>query len=226
MKHTKDVRKRIGEASKKRWLNSDYRKNITNKLVLYYSDSEHVEEASVVAKKRWQSPGYRDKMVGRKRTPETTQRIREGLKISCANPDYRQKMKSIQSDPEYGKRIGNVMKEYWKDPEFARKVLHRRTPSGPEQSFITLCEEHNLPYRFVGNGELLIGRKNPDFVGTQDEHKLVEIWGEHFKLGRDPQDLISFYNVRGYDCLVIWASELSHQEQVIVKVRKFSEGEG
>jgi len=115
-----------------------------------------------------------------------------------------------------------TMKLYWVEPDFAKKVLHRRTPSGPEQMFTTLCKKYDLPYQFVGNGELLIGRKNPDFVGTQDEHKLIEIWGERFKLGRNPQDLIDFYKVYGYQCLIIWANELlKYPDQVVEKIRRF-----
>jgi len=107
--------------------------------------------------------------------------------------------------------------ELWQDPVYAKKVLHRRTPSGPEKTFMGVGTQ----YRFVGNGQLVIGGKNPDFISIKDDYKLIEIWGEHFKLGRNPQDLIDFYKVRGYDCLVIWASELKHPEQVLVRIQEF-----
>jgi hypothetical protein len=224
MKHTEEAKRRIGEASKKRWFEPKYRDNCIKKLKMYYTDSKHIEESCSVAKKRWQSPEYRLKMTGKKRTIVTRKNISEGLKISCANVDYKIKMKEIQESPDYAKKISNTMKELWKDPEFAKKVLHRRTPSGPEQEFICISDRFYLEFNFVGNGELIIDGKNPDFVCINDEHKLIEIWGEHFKLGRNPQDLIDFFKDRGYDCIVIWASELKDVSSVIDRIKKFVEG--
>jgi hypothetical protein len=120
-------------------------------------------------------------------------------------------------------RMSEAQKRLWKDPEHAKKILHRRTLSDPEQMFIKLCIERKLQCRFVGNGELLIGRKNPDFVGIRNEHKLIEIWGEYFKVGRNPQDLIDFYRTYGYDCLVIWASELKDIDTIYLRVERFLE---
>jgi len=106
-----------------------------------------------------------------------------------------------------------------KDPDYLKKCLHRRIPSGPEQIFIDLCKE----FKYVGNGELTIDGKNPDFVSIKDEHKLIEIWGEYFKKGRNPKDLIDFYKVRGYQCIIIWASELRYPDKVLARVQKYRE---
>jgi len=112
--------------------------------------------------------------------------------------------------------------ERFKDPEFMKKILHRRAPSGEENKFSKISESSNLDYKYVGNGELTIDGKNPDFVSITNDHKLIEIWGDYYKKGRDPQDLIDFYMIRGYQCIVIWASELRHPEEVMEKVRKFN----
>ena len=112
-------------------------------------------------------------------------------------------------------------KELWQNPEHAKKCLYRRIPSGPEQMFMNLCNEYGLQYQYVGNGALIIDRKNPDFVGIYDEHKLIEIWGGYFKKGRDPQDKVNLFKIRGYQCLVIWASELVYPEKVILRIKKF-----
>ena len=114
-----------------------------------------------------------------------------------------------------------MQKELWKDPEHVRKVMHRRILSGPEQIFINLCKE----FRFVGNGELVIGGKNPDFVCINDDHKLVEIWGDFFHKGQNPQDRIDFFADRGYDCLVIWEHELKYLNKVVLRVQNFTESE-
>jgi very-short-patch-repair endonuclease len=115
--------------------------------------------------------------------------------------------------------ISNKQKELWKNPEHAKKCLHRRTPSGPERSFISLCEEKSLSYRYVGNGQLIIDGKNPDFVDSTGK-KLIEIWGDFYKVGQNPQDRIDFFKVRGYQCIVIRASELKDKEKVVSRIRQ------
>jgi len=114
-----------------------------------------------------------------------------------------------------------IISKKFEDPEYMKKILHRRTPSGPEQTFIDLCKE----FKYVGNGELNIDGKNPDFVCIGDEYKLIEIWGDYFKIKQklNPQDRIDFFKVRGYDCLVIWASELRNPEKILERIKEFIE---
>ena len=119
-------------------------------------------------------------------------------------------------------QISLKIAEKYKEPGFFSKVMHRRIPSYPEQIFMNLCEEMSLPYRYVGNGRLIIEGKNPDFVDSTGT-KLIEIWGEHFHIGQNPQDRIDFFKVRGYQCIVIRASELKNKEKILAKVKKFME---
>ena len=41
------------------------------------------------------------------------------------------------------------------------------------QSVIT---KYKLPYKFVGNGEFFIERKNPDFININGEKKAIEVY--------------------------------------------------
>lgn len=123
-------------------------------------------------------------------------------------------------------KISDAVSRCWKDPLYASRVLHRRTPSYPEKIFMNLCSQYQLPFKYVGNGGLIIDNKNPDFVGIVDEYRLIEIWGEHWHQGQNPQDRVDFFNGRGYQCLVIWASEFKHIDNVLSKVRNFCETTG
>ncbi len=116
-------------------------------------------------------------------------------------------------------KISKSLKMRWKNPNFGKIILHRRIPSYPEQIFIKLCEEENLSYRYVGNGSLVIDGKNPDFVDSSGT-KLIEIWGEHWHKEQNPQERIDFFKERGYECLIIKASELLNQEEIIIRIRK------
>jgi len=160
-------------------------------------------------------------------TKETDDRVAKKAKLQLGHPSGMKgkepwnKGSSKETEPGMMK-TSNKQKELWKNPMYAKKCLHRRILSAPEQAFIDMCKE----FCFVGNGELVIDGKNPDFVCIKDDHKLVEVWGEYFKRSRNPQDLIDFYNVRGYSCLVIYASELKHPEQVVLKVHEFEASHG
>jgi len=123
-------------------------------------------------------------------------------------------------------KISDKISKYWEDPLYASKILHRRSPSYPEKVFIDLCYQYQLPLRYVGNGALIIGNKNPDFVCITNDHKLIEIWGDHWHKGQNPQDRIDFFKIRGYQCLVILVSEFKCVDNVISKVRDFCETTG
>ena len=36
--------------------------------------------------------------------------------------------------------------------------------------------QNNLPYKYVGNGEFIIGRKCPDFINCNGEKKAIEVY--------------------------------------------------
>lgn len=154
-------------------------------------DDVRIAEASCVLVKRWKDPEYR------------------GKQVDAAIQRWK--------DPIQRKNASECGKKRFQDPMYAKRILHRRTPSSPEQTFIDMCKE----FQYVGDGTLVIDGKNPDFVCINDEHKLVEIWGNYFHKGQDPQDRINFFKDRGYDCLIIWASELKSIDSVMTRVNKF-----
>ncbi len=130
---------------------------------------------------RWSDPLFHDavklKLGAEARTPERRRQQRE---IGCRN---------------------------WENPEYRKRVCKRRAMSTPEIRFASLVQEHNLPYRFVGNGDLWLGRRNPDFVHLS-EPRLIEIWGDYYHKGQNPEDRVAYFEKYGYSTLVIWASEL------------------
>lgn len=71
-------------------------------------------------------------------------------------------------------------KEQWKNEEYRKKVLGRREMSSLEKKVNQVIQKYNLPYKFVGNGEFFIERKNPDFININGEKKAIEVyWNKH-----------------------------------------------
>jgi len=115
------------------------------------------------------------------------------------------------------KLANEVTRENVKNPEYLRKLFYRRPMSKPEMDFQRIVDENDLPYEFVGNVEnksLVIGGKVPDFA-HKSEKKLVEIYGEFYHKGQNPQDRIDFFKQHGYDCVVFWASELKDSNKIL-----------
>lgn len=66
--------------------------------------------------------------------------------------------------------------------EHIRNSLRRRIPSSLEESFQKIIDKHNLPYKYVGNGKILIERYNPDFINTNNEKIAIEVYARYYKL--------------------------------------------
>jgi len=58
--------------------------------------------------------------------------------------------------------------------EMLRKTLKNRI-SKHELNFEALLLKFGLPYKFVGNGQIIIEGRCPDFINTNGEKKLIEL---------------------------------------------------
>lgn len=61
------------------------------------------------------------------------------------------------------------------------KILKRKPISYFERKIINLIKHNNLPYKFVGDGSFWLGNRNPDFINTNGEKKLIEVYGSFQK---------------------------------------------
>ena len=63
-----------------------------------------------------------------------------------------------------------------------KKISKQQTK--PELIFEEICKKYNLPFHYVGDGQLWIGkskkRLNPDFIEANGERICVEIFGDYW----------------------------------------------
>jgi hypothetical protein len=111
-------------------------------------------------------------------------------------------------------------------PKFAAKALDNRRSGFPnkfEQYFDYLTTDDIY---YVGNGKLWVTfsdgtHKNPDFK-IKKQRKVIELFGDYWHDGDNPQELIDKYKDINFDCLVIWETELyDRKEEVLRKVEIF-----
>ena len=97
-------------------------------------------------------------------------------------------------------------------------------PTKPERMFLGICQKYNLPFRYVGDGQLWIGKDkklNPDFVGCNGKRIIVEIMGDYWhSLLLNPklrEEAVLTYRKRhfkrfGWASLFLWESDLKRAD--------------
>lgn len=90
-----------------------------------------------------------------------------------------------------GGMTGKKHTEEWKEQhklfmenqpvEFYRKCLQKRKMSGLEKRIAEIIRQNKFPYKFVGNGEFFIERKNPDFINTNGKKIAIETYYKRHK---------------------------------------------
>jgi very-short-patch-repair endonuclease len=80
-----------------------------------------------------------------------------------------------------------------------------------------ICESHNLPYRYVGDGSLWIGGLNPDFIHNE-KNVVVEVLGRYWHSNEEAQERAHKFRKCGFECITIWEEELcSSSDEDIVR---------
>jgi hypothetical protein len=123
-----------------------------------------------------------------------------------------------------------------KSEEHLRKIRKAcaKKPSSIEARLIDIIRRAKLPFKYVGDGEVILLGLNPDFINTDGKKQLIELFShtfhdpdcpKHFtkpipwhqtELGR-----IMAYNSLGFKCLVIWEEELEDEKTVLTTIKKF-----
>ena len=78
-------------------------------------------------------------------------------------------------------------------------------------------------WRYIGNGVVWIGDKNPDFMNVNGQKKLIELFGEQWHKPEDEEIRKSHFKEFGFNTLIVWAKELRHPDQLKIKLSNFME---
>ncbi len=186
-------------------------KNLGNQYGLGYKfSSEGIEKIRIAMLGKQHALGY-------KHSPEWVERKR----IAMLDNQY---ALGYKHSPEWVERKRITMTQKWQDPVYAKKVfegLHYR-PNKLELEFEKLLNKL-LPkeYEYVGDGQFILGGKCPDFMNVNGKKKLIELYGDWWHEGQDPQVRIDHFKQFGFDTLVIWESELKDLDAVKRKIVEF-----
>lgn len=129
-------------------------------------------------------------------------------------------------------------KRIWKNPKYRDKTIKaimkaaNVKPNKPETFLIALFKKHGLPYKYVGDGGLIIDGKCPDFVNVNGQKKIIEHFGKWWHKGkpnirfhRTEQGTKEHYKKFGFKTLVVWENELKNPDVLLEKINAFDGGD-
>jgi DNA-binding CsgD family transcriptional regulator/G:T-mismatch repair DNA endonuclease (very short patch repair protein) len=139
---------------------------------------------------------------------------------------------SGKNHPMYGKHhtdetkkeLSRTRKELYNNPEFAKKMLKAFAirPTKPEKLCRAILDKNNLPYKYVGDGAVVIGRKCPDFIHL-NKKIVIEVFGKAFHsplftfkksmpYHQTYDGTMEHYKKHGYKCVIIWDRDLERED--------------
>lgn len=122
-----------------------------------------------------------------------------------------------------------------RDPDFMKKRmkgLHNGLTK-PEKTVLNVIEKNNLPFKYVGDGEEIVGTFNPDFI-HKEARKVIEVFGRAFHdpeasfftidWKRQPEGRREVFKQHGYECLILWDDELDSEDFILSSINEFAVG--
>lgn len=165
---------------------------------------------------------------GKKRSAETIAKIANANRGKKRSPESCKKMSEkamgrVRSS-ETKKKMSVSRKKMFLDPVYVSKMNKAWgiKPNKPEIFLTNLLNDlYPNEWKYTGDFSFMINGKCPDFVNCNGQKKIIEIFGDYWHKGQNPQDRIDIFKPYGYDTLVIWEHELKDIEGVIVKIKEF-----
>lgn len=141
------------------------------------------------------------------------QKLKEGLEAAGECYGVRKKYLDMALKLRYP-----VSEELKKEINGLKKSLF----NGLERFFNNITPSN---IKYVGDKKLWIktkkGKRNPDFI-IEGQKMVIELFGDYWHEGEKIQDIIKEYSDVGYECLVLWESEVYDKtKEVLEKVKAF-----
>ena len=169
-------------------------------------------------------------MKGRKHTEETRRKMRENH-ADFTGRKYSEETKRKMRKPKHeghAEAVSEGLRRMWANmPEKEKskrikKSLICCSPNNQEAVLGQLLERlYPKEWKFVGNGQVVIMGKCPDFININGQKKIIELFGNYWHRGQNPKDREEIFKPFGYSTLVIWEKELRNKEELSHKLQEF-----
>jgi G:T-mismatch repair DNA endonuclease (very short patch repair protein) len=173
--------------------------------------------------------------IGRKR-PEQGK-----LMMGEKNPSKRPEVKKKKSDslkryhiehPEVGVKFSEHMKQLLLNENYAKEFfrrLHLKPNKKEQQLGLLLSALCPNEFRYVGDGEVILGGKCPDFININGRKQLVELFGTFWHSEKrkghsneeEERQRIEHFAKFGFKTLIVWENELRAPSLLSEKIMNF-----
>lgn len=133
----------------------------------------------------------------------------------------------ISFSDETKRKMSKSAKKYWKNnPEHSKQrikaMLKFSFPNKTELWLESLLEDiFPGEWKFVGDGQIVISGKCPDYINVNGQKKIIELWGDYWHRGENPDDRKDVFKPFGYETLVIWEHELKDMDKLKSTLNSF-----
>jgi len=165
--------------------------------------------------------------------------IETRIKMSKAQLGKKHSLGHHHSD-EVKAKMSQSKKILWRTPGYKERVIRASMlgrfihPNKPESILLGLLEQtYPQEWKFVGNGEVVVCGRSPDFINVNGKKSIILMHGIYWHLWKQQkenpeltkeqveQEDINFYKTYGWDSLIIWDDELKDPSKVLEKVAEF-----
>jgi very-short-patch-repair endonuclease len=196
-------------------------------------ESRRKMSASLKGRKVW-NKGKSWSVEVRKKISETKKRLYTERKLKVwsqgLTKETDERVRKLGLKSSKTKKERQTMKKLWQNPGYREKMIKSalkglvKRPTSLEKHFLMICKKHNLPFKYVGDGSLLIGFKNPDFVECNGKKICIEVANRYFQYHKPnevyKQKRIEHFAKFGWKCLVFFEDDLKNEEKIVQKIKE------
>jgi len=234
---TKNTNSKIEESAKKikeHWRNNKripWNKNLTKQV------DERVKAYGMKIREKKLSQNLKGKIGkwnrGRKASEEARRKMSQARKNKRFSAEHKKNLscalKEICSQPAHRQKLSEIRKVLWMNPSYREKIVKSVLKSvcakpNKQEALLSRVLQKVVPneYLYVGDGSLVIAGKCPDFMNVNGKKRLIELYGDYWHRGENPQERIAYFKQFGFETLVIWEHELKDMDYLAEKIITFN----
>ncbi len=150
--------------------------------------------------------GKNNHFFGKKHTEEAKRKNSKWHKKAYTDPEYK---KMVIENAMLGKKNRAIINEQLK-------------PNKPESKLLDfLALHHPKEWKYVGDGSVVFGSKNPDFINVNGKKLIIELFGDYWHRNDSVRKRMAVFKPFGFRTLVVWERELKNQKALIKKINRF-----
>ena len=105
-----------------------------------------------------------------------------------------------------------AVRSYMQKHNIPRRPLHGKEGGAFRNRPSSMLGKH--PFKYVGNGQVILGGLNPDFINVNSKKQIIEVFGDYWhrrsdlKYHQSEEGRRETYSQFGYTTMILWEHDL------------------